>query len=103
VAGIAPVPALDLRLQSRFASALWFLRAALSAAGTAGREYLVLTETQDDEQIIERVAAIDIGKAELVCCVRVPDENKPGRRLQEIDTYSTMTRSLLVSKPAAAT
>jgi transposase len=56
----------------------------------------VLTETQDDEQIIERVAAIDIGKAELVCCVRVPDENKPGRRLQEIDTYSTMTRSLLV-------
>jgi transposase len=56
----------------------------------------VLTETHDNEQIIERVAAIDIGKVELVCCVRVPDENKPGRRLQEIDTYSTMTRSLLV-------
>jgi hypothetical protein len=29
----------------------------------------VLTETQDNEQIIERVAAIDIGKAELVCCI----------------------------------
>jgi hypothetical protein len=37
-----------------------------------GREYLVLTETQDNEQIIERVAAIDIGKAELICCIRFP-------------------------------
>jgi hypothetical protein len=34
----------------------------------------VLAKTQDNEQIIERVAALDIGKAELVCCVRVPDE-----------------------------
>ncbi|MDQ3359630.1 MAG: IS110 family transposase [Actinomycetota bacterium] len=45
--------------------------------------------------MIARVAALDIGKAELVCCVRVPHEGKPGRRLQEVETYSTMTRSLL--------
>ena len=55
----------------------------------------MLTGTQDNEKIIERVAALDIGKAELVCCVRVPDEDRPGRRLQEVETYSTMTRSLL--------
>jgi transposase len=55
----------------------------------------VLTETHDYEQIIERVAALDIGKAELMCCVRVPDEDRPGRRLQEVQAYSTMTRSLL--------
>jgi transposase len=55
----------------------------------------VLTGTQDNEKIIERVAALDIGKAELVCCVRVPDEDRPGRRLQEVETYSTMTRALL--------
>jgi len=55
----------------------------------------VLQETTDREEIIERVAALDIGKAELVCCVRVPHEDKPGRRLQEVQTYSTMTRSLL--------
>jgi transposase len=55
----------------------------------------VLTETQDNEEIIARVAALDIGKAELVCCIRVPDEDRPGRRLQEVETYSTMTRSLL--------
>ena len=55
----------------------------------------MLTETQDNEEIIARVAALDIGKAELVCCVRVPDEDRPRRRRQEVETYATMTRSLL--------
>ena len=55
----------------------------------------VLEEDQQAEEIIERVAALDIGKAELVCCARVPHEGKPGRRLQDVETYSTMTRSLL--------
>jgi transposase len=41
------------------------------------------------------VAALDIGKAELVCCARVPDEDHRGGRLQEVETYSTMTRPLL--------
>ena len=54
----------------------------------------MLTGTQDNDEIIERVAALDIGKADLVCCARVPDENRQGRRLQEVETYSTMTRSL---------
>ncbi len=56
----------------------------------------VLEETQDTEEFIERVAALDIGKKELVCCVRVPGQGKRGRRLQEVRTYQTMTRSLLV-------
>ena len=34
----------------------------------------MLEETHDNELIIERVAALDIGKAEVVCCVRVPGE-----------------------------
>ncbi len=55
----------------------------------------MLAETQDNEEIIARVAALDIGKAGLVCCVRVPDEDHPGRRLQEVETYSAMTRPLL--------
>ena len=49
----------------------------------------------DDEQIIERVAALDIGKAEVVCCVRVPGLGPRARRMQEVRTYTTMTRSLL--------
>ena len=55
----------------------------------------MLQETVDREEIIERVAALDIGKAELTCCVRVPAEGRRGRRLQEVTAYSTMTRSLL--------
>jgi transposase len=55
----------------------------------------MLTRTQDNEEIIERVAALDIGKAELMCCVRVPDEDPPGKRLQEVQAYPTLTRSLL--------
>ena len=51
----------------------------------------MLQETVDREEIIERVAALDIGKAELTCCVRVPAEGRRGRRLQEVTTYSTIT------------
>jgi len=60
------------------------------------REEAVLEETQDEQEIIQRVAALDIGKAELVCCVRVPDPKGGSRRVQEVKTYSTMTRSLQV-------
>ena len=56
----------------------------------------MLEETQETEEIIQRVAALDVGKAELTCCVRVPSPGKRGRRAQEVRTYPTMTRSLLV-------
>jgi transposase len=56
----------------------------------------VLEETQEHEEIIERVAALDIGKAELVCCARVPGPPGKSRRVQEVATYKTMTRTLLV-------
>ncbi len=56
----------------------------------------MLEETNDSEELIQRVAALDIGKAELVCCIRVPGKGKRGKRLQEVRTYATMTRSLLV-------
>jgi transposase len=54
----------------------------------------VFTESVDEEQIIARVAALDIGKAELVCCVRVPASAGSKRRVQEVSTHTTMTRSL---------
>jgi len=60
------------------------------------KEEAVLEETQDEQEIIQRIAALDIGKAELVCCVRVPDPKGGSRRVQEVTTYSTMTRSLQV-------
>ncbi|WP_147915851.1 IS110 family transposase [Ruania zhangjianzhongii] len=50
-------------------------------------------EADDGEVVVARVAALDVGKAEVVACVRIPGES--GRRVQEIQSYSTMTGSLL--------
>ena len=54
----------------------------------------MLEESADDGVIIERVASLDVGKAEVVCCVRVPSPGAGGIRAQEVQTFSTMTRSL---------
>jgi transposase len=51
--------------------------------------------SEEPAELVERVAALDIGKAMLVACVRVPHDTKPGRRRQEIRTFATTTRSLL--------
>src|SRR3954453_9305946 len=54
----------------------------------------MLQETQDGDGLaVERIAALDIGKAEVACCVRVPSPRGKGGRAQEVATYSTMTRS----------
>lgn len=54
----------------------------------------VFAEAADEEQIIERVAALDIGKAEVVCCVRLPGPGGGRHRVQEVTTHSTMVGSL---------
>src|SRR3989337_3719663 len=54
----------------------------------------MLAGAVDEGHVIARVAAMDIGKAELVCCVRVPGAEGTKRRLQEVSTHSTMTRLL---------
>jgi len=51
--------------------------------------------TEEAAELVARVAALDIGKASLVACVRVPHETKPGARRQEVRTFTTTTRSLL--------
>lgn len=51
--------------------------------------------TEEPVELVERVAALDLGKAGLVACVRVPHEDNPGRRRQEIREYTTLSRSLL--------
>ncbi|MGS2619246.1 IS110 family transposase [Micromonospora sp. LZ34] len=42
-----------------------------------------------------RVCAIDIGKAGLVACVRIPHGTNSGRRVQEVREYATTTPALL--------
>lgn len=54
-----------------------------------------MEEVDELELLVERVAGLDLGKAELAACVRVPHPSKPGRRMQEVRTYRTMTAELL--------
>jgi hypothetical protein len=51
-------------------------------------------ETEEAGPYAERVAALDIGKAGLVACLRVPAETRAGRRRQEVTEWTTMTEDL---------
>jgi hypothetical protein len=58
-------------------------------------EALVGEVVEEAAELVARVAALDIGKASLVACVRVPHERRPGAGRQEVRTFATTTRSLL--------
>jgi hypothetical protein len=51
--------------------------------------------TDEPAELTKRVAALDIGKASLVCCLRVPHESRPGACRQEVRSYDTVTPALL--------
>jgi len=53
-----------------------------------------MEEVDEVDQVVARVAALDLGKASLVACVRVPHPDKSGKRCQEIRTYDTFSGSL---------
>lgn len=50
---------------------------------------------EEIEEVVARVAALDVGKSEVVCCLRVPDRVRDGGRAQEVRSFATMTASLL--------
>lgn len=52
-------------------------------------------EAHEPVELVERVAALDIGKAALVACIRVPSDSDARGRRQEVGEYATTTRSLL--------
>jgi transposase len=44
-------------------------------------------EIDDAELVVQRIAALDLGKASLEACGRVPNEQRPGRRMQELRSW----------------
>ena len=54
-----------------------------------------MESTEETTELVERVAALDIGKAVLTACIRVPHQSAAGRRRQEVAEYATTTGSLL--------
>src|SRR3982751_6598534 len=72
----------------------------VSSVGPAGRRQHRRSgrRWQAVELVVERAAALDVGKNEVVACLRVPDPagagRGRGRRRQEVRTYPTFTSSL---------
>jgi transposase len=54
-----------------------------------------MDDVDDADLVVEGVAALDLGKAGLEACVRVPNPQRPGRRMQELRGYATTTAQLL--------
>jgi transposase len=52
-------------------------------------------EVDDHEQIVERVAAIDVAKASGMVCIRVPHPAKPGRRVTKVWQVPATTNAII--------
>jgi len=50
---------------------------------------------EEHEQVLERVAAIDVGKAAGMVCTRVPHESRPGRRLTRVWDVDATTGAII--------
>jgi transposase len=53
-------------------------------------------DINDEPLHLERVAALDIGKATLEACVRVPGQAGPHRRAQEVRSFGTTKKEILL-------
>jgi transposase len=54
----------------------------------------LIEQVDESGELVERVAALDIGKASVMACIRVPHEDGR-RRSQEVCEYGTTTGALL--------
>jgi len=52
-------------------------------------------EDEDHEQVVARVAAVDVAKASGMVCVRVPHQSKAGRRTTKVWQVEATTNAIL--------
>ena len=52
-------------------------------------------EVEQAEELVARVAAIDIAKASGMVCTRLPQEGRPGRRVQRVWSVAATTNAIL--------
>jgi len=52
-------------------------------------------EDEEHEQVLERVAAVDVAKASGMVCTRVPHPARPGRRRTRVWTVDATTNAIL--------
>src|SRR5450755_414860 len=53
-----------------------------------------MQDVHDEPLFVQRVAGLDIAKAEAEVAIRVPSDTRPGRRQQETRTFGTTRREL---------
>ncbi len=56
---------------------------------------VVQLDVEDDQEVLARVAAIDVAKASGMVCTRVPHETTPGRRVSKVWQVSATTNSIM--------
>ena len=54
-----------------------------------------MKDAQDEPLFVQRVAGLDIAKAEVEVTIRVPSDTTPGRRQQETRTFAATRAGLL--------
>ena len=52
-------------------------------------------DVEDEQEVLARVAAIDVAKATGMVCTRVPHENTPGRRVTKVWQVSATTNAIM--------
>ena len=52
-------------------------------------------DVEDEEEVLARVAAIDVAKATGMVCTRVPHKNSPGRRVTKVWQVSATTNAII--------
>jgi hypothetical protein len=52
-------------------------------------------EDQEHEQLVERVAAVDVAKASGMVCTRVPHPSRPGRRRTRVQEVDATTNAII--------
>src|SRR5260370_19504596 len=53
-----------------------------------------MEDVHEEPLFVQRVAGLDIAKAEVEVTIRVPSDTSPGRRQQETRTFATIRREL---------
>jgi len=70
-------------------------RAVRCRARRDEERWTAVEEVTDEPLYLERVCGIDIGKAGIEACIRVPSETSPKRRAQELRSFGTTRREVL--------
>lgn len=52
-------------------------------------------EDEEHEQILERVAAVDVAKASGMVCTRVPQQSRPGKRRTRVWQVDAVANAIL--------